>query len=178
MEPHSGEFHFEWLHQIVDRLNAEWNLSLFSQNYENFDQISYPGAFVLLKRSTTPYFLLQSVRQIETKHRKRGESYDSPLKLYTWMIKVHIPDNRKQNADRKEEQSRYEKAMVVRLFELAELTFTVARIHLVVFSSHGDKCLHDVSQNEADTDEPSLAADEHDSGKQGQQEPRNREAIR
>ena len=63
------------------------------------------------------------------------------------------------------------------LFVLAELARPVIGIFLVPRSAHRDKGEHNISQNESDADERTLAADIHHARKERHQYARNEERV-
>ena len=82
------------------------------------------------------------------------------------LIKVQVPDHGKDYADRKEQKSREQNAMIALLFQFRKLALTVLRIDLVLCSAHRDERQKNVSYNESDSYKRALAADEYHSGKQ------------
>ena len=94
------------------------------------------------------------------------------------LIKVQIPDHGKDYADRKEQKSCEQNAMIALLFQFRKLALTVLCIDLVLCSAHGDERQKNVSYNESDSYESSLSADEKHSGKQQHQNSRNGKTVR
>ncbi len=113
-----------------------------------------------------------------TSKKKRGcraDLRDTPKLLY--LIIFYVPDNRKDDSDGKEDQSRYENTVITLLFVLAELTLAVIGISLVLCSAHREKGEHDVSKNESDTDQRALTTDVQHAGKKRHQYARDEERI-
>ena len=94
------------------------------------------------------------------------------------IIIFYIPNNRKNDSDAQEKQSRYKNTAVFVLFRLAELSRAVIGVKLVLGSSHRDKGKHHVSENESDSDERALSADEIHRRKERHQDARHEKRIR
>lgn len=93
------------------------------------------------------------------------------------VIKIYVPNNRQDNSNEKEEQSRYKNTAVISLLGLAELTRAVIRISLVLGSAHRDKGEYDISENKSDAYECPLATDVQHACKKRHQYARNEESI-
>lgn len=89
--------------------------------------------------------------------------------MILWVIKCRIPDSRKDDSDKKENQSCHKDVAVAMLFGLAELARTVIGILFVPCSAHRDKGEHNISKNKSDTDERPLATDIHHARKERHQ---------
>ena len=97
---------------------------------------------------------------------------------FLYVIELYAPNNRKDDSNEEEEKSRDKNAAVIPLFCLADLTRAVIGVELMSGSAHGDECEHDVSENEPDTDERTLSADEEHSRDECHQNARHKEGIR
>ena len=102
---------------------------------------------------------------------KRGDSISGIIKLY-------IPNDRKDDSNEKEYKSRYKNTAIISALGLAKLSFAVVRVFLVSRSSHRDKRQRDVSYNKSDSYQSALATDKHHSGKKRHQYSGNEESVR
>lgn len=75
------------------------------------------------------------------------------------VIKLYIPNNRKDDTNDKEEKSCYKNTVVVLLSGFAELSLPIVGVSLVLGSSHGNKGEHHISDYKSDTDERAFTAD-------------------
>ena len=99
-------------------------------------------------------------------------------RLLGYVVEVCVPDHREDNADCEKRQTCYKNAMVTRLIHFTYLTFTIISVSLLSQSSSGDEPKDHVSENVRNTNEPSLTADEHQSGKHKEHQSRDGESIR
>ena len=97
--------------------------------------------------------------------------------IFLCVIEIYVPNNRKDDSDEKEDQSRYENTAVVLLFGFAHFPLTVIGIPFVLCPSHRDKGEHHVAQYESDTDEGTFAADIQHTCKKRHQYTRNEERV-
>ena len=97
--------------------------------------------------------------------------------FHLFVIEFHIPNNRKDSSNKKEEKSRDKNTAYLVIFGLAQLTRAVIDVFLVSGSTHRDKGQHDVSQHKSDSDQRALAADVHHAREQRHQYARNEECV-
>lgn len=97
--------------------------------------------------------------------------------LCRWSIKYCVPNSRKDDTNEKENKSRYKNMAVVALFGRTKLTLTVIGIFLVPCSSHRDKGKHNVSEDESDADQCTLAADVQHAREKRHQYARDEERV-
>ena len=93
------------------------------------------------------------------------------------MIEHYVPNNRKDNSNEKEDQSRYQNTTVIMLLCLAELALPIVGIALLLGSSHGDEGKDRISQNKSETNQSTLAADIHHARKKRHQYTGDEECI-
>ena len=94
------------------------------------------------------------------------------------MIEHYVPNNRKDNSNEKEDQSRYQNTTVIMLLCLAELALPIVGIALLLGSAHGDEGKDRISQNKSKTNKSTLAADIHHARKKRHQDTGDEEGIR
>ena len=109
--------------------------------------------------------------------KRHSLSYTANCTQFLYVIKFHIPNNRKDDSNDKEEKTRYKNTAVILLFGIVQLTLAVIGISLVLCSAHRNKCEHGISDHEADTDQSSLATDIQHARKKRHQYTRNEESI-
>lgn len=98
-----------------------------------------------------------------------------PLILY--VIKLYVPNNRKNDSNGKEEKACYKNTAVISLFSLAHLSLAVIGILLMLSSAHWDKCEHSAFKNKAYSYESAFAAYEKHSRKERHQDTRDEKRI-
>ena len=96
----------------------------------------------------------------------------------SYVVEGHVPDGREDDSNDQEGKTCHKNTAVVTLLGLAQLTGAVINVELVAGPSHGDERQHDVSQNEADTNEGALATDEQHARDEGHQDTRDEEGVR
>jgi len=93
------------------------------------------------------------------------------------VIICFAPDNRQDDTNGQKNKSRYPNTAVVLFFGLCKLTRTVIGVSLLFCSAHGDKGKHNVSENESNSYERALTADEEHSRKERHQYARHEEGV-
>ena len=94
------------------------------------------------------------------------------------MIEHYVPNNRKDNSNEKEDQSRYQNTTVIMLLCLAELALPIVGIALLLGSAHGDEGKDRISQNKSETNKSTLAADIHHAGEKCHHDAGDEESVR
>ena len=97
---------------------------------------------------------------------------------FLYIIECFGPNNRKNDANEKEDQSRHQNASVIMLFGIGKLALPVIGISFLLCSAHRNKGEHHISQNKSDADKCALAADIHHARKKRHQDARDKERIR
>ena len=98
--------------------------------------------------------------------------------LILYIVERCGPNNRKDDSNEKEDKSSYKDITVAMLFDFTKLTGAVIDILLMPGSAHRDKGKHNISQDVADADQSTLAADIHQTRIKGHQNTRYEEGIR
>ena len=93
------------------------------------------------------------------------------------VVKCCVPNNRKGDANEKENKSCDQDIVATMLFGLGKLAGAVISISLVPRSAHRDKGEHCISKDKSDTDECPLAADVHHACKKRHQNTCDEESI-
>ena len=95
------------------------------------------------------------------------------------IVKIIIPNSRKDDANRQENQTHYKDTMIVGAFDsfFGKLTFTVLTVKLVISSSHREECLHDITQYKRNANQYAFATDIHHSGKHQEKNSGNEKSI-